>query len=92
MRKNNFEIQMLAGNALMLRFHVGFEIELPLVTHLPGQLFESSETHSPAELFSCNRPLLPLGTLNRTKHRSPTPQTPRRLDKPPHSWPRDFAH
>ena len=27
----NLKIQILAGNTLMLRFHVGFEIELPLV-------------------------------------------------------------
>ena len=27
----NLKIQILAGNTLMSRFHVGFEIELPLV-------------------------------------------------------------
>ena len=27
----NLRIQILAGNTLMSRFHVGFEIELPLV-------------------------------------------------------------
>ena len=31
MRKKNLKIQILAGNTLMSRFHVGFEIELPLV-------------------------------------------------------------
>ena len=31
MRKQNLKIQILAGNTLMSRFHVGFEIELPLV-------------------------------------------------------------
>ena len=31
MRKKNFKIQILAGNTLMSRFHVGFEIDLPLV-------------------------------------------------------------
>ena len=30
MRKNNLKIQILVGNTLMSRFHVGFEIELPL--------------------------------------------------------------
>ena len=30
MRKTNLKIQILAGNTLMSRFHVGFEIELPL--------------------------------------------------------------
>ena len=30
-RKNNLKIQILAGNTLMSRFHVGFEIELPLI-------------------------------------------------------------
>ena len=35
MRKNNLEIQTLVGNTLMSRFHVGFEIELPLaIEHL----------------------------------------------------------
>ena len=27
----NLQIQILAGNTLMSRFHVGFEIELPLI-------------------------------------------------------------
>ena len=31
MRKKNLKIQMLVENTAMLRFHVGFEIELPLV-------------------------------------------------------------
>ena len=31
MRKKNLKIQILAGNTLMSRFHVDFEIELPLV-------------------------------------------------------------
>ena len=30
-QKMNSKIQILAGNTLMTRFHVGFEIELPLV-------------------------------------------------------------
>ena len=30
MRKKKLRIQILAGNTLMLRFHVGFEIKLPL--------------------------------------------------------------
>ena len=30
MRKNNLKIQIFAGNTLMSRFNVGFEIELPL--------------------------------------------------------------
>ena len=29
----NLKIQNLAGNTLMSRFHVGFEIELPLITY-----------------------------------------------------------
>ena len=33
MRKTNLKIQILAGNTLMSRFHVGFEIELPLATY-----------------------------------------------------------
>ena len=35
MRKNNLKIQILAGSTLMSRFHVGFEIALPLV-HVYG--------------------------------------------------------
>ena len=31
MRKKNLKIQILAGSTLMSRFHVGFEIELPLL-------------------------------------------------------------
>ena len=31
----NLKIQILAGNTLMSRFHVGFEIELPLVLKFP---------------------------------------------------------
>ena len=34
LKKNkNLKIQILAGNTLMLGFHVGFEIELPLVMY-----------------------------------------------------------
>ena len=29
--ENEFKIQILVGNTLMSRFHVGFEIKLPLV-------------------------------------------------------------
>ena len=32
MRKKDLKIQILARNILMSRFHVGFDIELPLVT------------------------------------------------------------
>ena len=32
MRKKNLKIQIFAGNTLMSRFHVGFEIELPLAS------------------------------------------------------------
>ena len=34
MRKKNLKIQILAVNTLMSRFHVGFEIELPLIHNL----------------------------------------------------------
>ena len=34
MRKKNLKIQILAGNTLKSRFHVGFEIELPLDTNI----------------------------------------------------------
>ena len=33
MRKKNLKIQILAGNTLMSRFRVSFEIELPLVNN-----------------------------------------------------------
>ena len=42
----NLEIQTLVGNTLMSRFHVGFEIELPLVV----------ETHLQAEQCCCFSP------------------------------------
>ena len=35
----NLEIQILVGNTLMSRFHVSFEIELPLVNTTPALLF-----------------------------------------------------
>ena len=34
----NLKIQILAGNTLMSKFHVGFEIKLPLVLILIGEL------------------------------------------------------
>ena len=37
----NLKIQILAGNTLMSRFHVGFEIELPLAMCL--ELVDSFE-------------------------------------------------
>ena len=43
MRKNNSKIQILAGNTLMSRFHVGFEIELPLEESIPKNVFLPSK-------------------------------------------------
>ena len=41
MTKNtNLKIQILAGNTLMSRFHVGFDIELPL-----GYVCDDDTTH-----------------------------------------------
>ena len=40
MRKKNLKIQIVAGNTSMLRFHVGFEIELHL------KLFPAMESKS----------------------------------------------
>ena len=36
MSKKNLKIQILAGNTLMSKFHVGFEIELPLGEDVMG--------------------------------------------------------
>ena len=36
---NEFKIKLLAENSLILRYHVGFEIELPLDKNLCGFFF-----------------------------------------------------
>ena len=61
-------------------------------TPAPGHNWESSTTHVPSAEFSSFLPLLPLGTLNRTRHLRPRPHWPKRFLNPPHFSPLDLAH
>ena len=45
----SLKIQILAGNTLMTRFHVGFEIELPLVSTYLLYRFLSQEFNQPKQ-------------------------------------------